>query len=107
MQNIGSHQYKLWVYIFLNKRGLFQSLVNQGQPQTAKKLDLFIVGFNQAAERFSMIDVGWAKEAADVKIKSRCSSLSLGHPAHRVETVISLFRGRNKNVPDLQDFFRR
>ncbi|KAF5373577.1 hypothetical protein D9758_000905 [Tetrapyrgos nigripes] len=68
--NYGSRQYKLWVYIFLNKGGLMQSLKQGGHPQCAKKLEQFMAGFNQAAERFSMIDVGWAKEAADAKIKT-------------------------------------
>lgn len=33
------------------------------------KFDDFIMGFNQAAERFIMLDVGSAKEAADTKIR--------------------------------------
>ncbi|KAF8974358.1 hypothetical protein BDZ97DRAFT_1911551 [Flammula alnicola] len=35
------------------------------------KFDEFIMGFNQAAERFIMLDVGSAKEAADAKIKGK------------------------------------
>jgi hypothetical protein len=33
------------------------------------KFEEFTLGFNQAAERFMMVDVGGAKEAADAKIK--------------------------------------
>lgn len=35
------------------------------------KFDDFVLGFNQAAERFIMLDVGGAKEAADTKIKGK------------------------------------
>lgn len=34
-----------------------------------QKFEDFVIGFNQAAERFLMVDVGTAKEAADAKIK--------------------------------------
>jgi len=39
------------------------------------KFDDFITGFNQAAERFIMLDVGSAKEGADAKIKGITMSL--------------------------------
>jgi hypothetical protein len=42
-----------------------------GNPMAKMKFDDFIVGFNQAAERFLMVDVGSAKEAADAKIKGK------------------------------------
>ena len=32
-----------------------------------------MIGFNQATERFMMVDVGGAKEAADAKIKGENS----------------------------------
>ena len=39
---------------------------------TAKtKFEEFTLGFNQAAERFMIVDVGGAKEAADAKIKGK------------------------------------
>ncbi|KAK7467539.1 hypothetical protein VKT23_004593 [Stygiomarasmius scandens] len=56
-QNFGTHPYTLWVYVFLNKRGLMHLLMRQGQQDSAKKLEEFVVGFNQAAHRFSMVDV--------------------------------------------------
>ena len=32
-------------------------------------LENFVHGFNQAAERFVMVDIGYGKEMADAKIK--------------------------------------
>jgi len=45
------------------------TLGRSGHPVAKAKFDDFIIGFNQAAERFLMVDVGSAKEAADAKIK--------------------------------------
>jgi len=80
--------YHLWVYVFLSKRGLAEAFRKAGVvgvvetaaaipgggkgksvTATANMLEDFMVGFNQAAERFVVIDVGGAKEAADAKIK--------------------------------------
>ncbi|THV07766.1 hypothetical protein K435DRAFT_642543, partial [Dendrothele bispora CBS 962.96] len=69
-QNFGTHPYTLWVYVFLNKRGLMHLLTRQGQQDCSRKVEEFVVGFNQAAPRFSMVDVGRAKEGADAKIKT-------------------------------------
>ncbi|KAJ3890573.1 hypothetical protein GG344DRAFT_49155, partial [Lentinula edodes] len=68
-ERYGSHQYQLWVYVFLNKKGLMETLGRLGSPQLKNNFEDFVTGFNQAAERFSMLDVGNAKEAADAKIK--------------------------------------
>ncbi|KAJ3827092.1 hypothetical protein F5880DRAFT_1504151 [Lentinula raphanica] len=68
-EQFGSHQYQLWVYVFLNKKGLMETLGRSGSPSLKNSFEDFITGFNQAAERFSMLDVGNAKEAADAKIK--------------------------------------
>ncbi|KAF9534146.1 hypothetical protein CPB83DRAFT_803828 [Crepidotus variabilis] len=67
--NYGSNPYQLRVYIFLNKRGLSETLARVGLMPGRHKFEDFIAGFNQAAERFIMLDVGSAKEAADAKIK--------------------------------------
>ena len=40
-----------------------------GLLSAKSKFEEFTLGFNQAAERFMMVDVGGAKEAADAKIK--------------------------------------
>ncbi|KAJ4472338.1 hypothetical protein J3R30DRAFT_3524594 [Lentinula aciculospora] len=68
-EQYGSHQYQLWVYVFLNKKGLMETLGRLGSPSLKNNFEDFVTGFNQAAERFSMLDVGNAKEAADAKIK--------------------------------------
>lgn len=67
-------QYQIWVYVFLNKRGLSDTFGRAGLAAAKTRFDDFILGFNQAAERFVMLDVGSAKEAADAKIKGRCCS---------------------------------
>ncbi|PPQ66755.1 hypothetical protein CVT24_008712 [Panaeolus cyanescens] len=66
----GLHQYQLWVYVFLNKRGLIDVLGRMGYPVARARLEEFMVGFNQAADHFILVDVGSAKEAADAKIKA-------------------------------------
>ncbi|PPQ77359.1 hypothetical protein CVT25_010941 [Psilocybe cyanescens] len=66
----GVNRYQLWVYIFLNRRGLVDTFGRVGLAAAKTKFDEFIMGFNQAAERFLMLDVGSAKEAADAKIKA-------------------------------------
>jgi len=66
----GTNHYQLWVYIFLNKRGLMDAFGRVGLLSAKSKFEEFTLGFNQAAERFMMVDVGGAKEAADAKIKA-------------------------------------
>ncbi|KAJ8463519.1 hypothetical protein ONZ45_g17556 [Pleurotus djamor] len=66
----GVNQYQLWVYVFLNKRGLSEAFGRYGLFTQKVKFDDFLQGFNQAAERFMMVDVGTTKEAADSKIKA-------------------------------------
>ncbi|KAF9055081.1 hypothetical protein BDZ89DRAFT_1106957 [Hymenopellis radicata] len=66
----GAHQYQIWVYIFYNKRGLVDTFGRLGYATLKTKFDDFVMGFNQAAERFLMVDVGNGKEAADAKIKA-------------------------------------
>lgn len=69
--NYGVNQYQLWVYMFLNKRGLMDTFGRAGNLLAKQKFEDFFIGFNQAAERFLMIDVGGEKEAADAKIKGK------------------------------------
>lgn len=69
--NYGANQYQLWVYVFFNKRGLTDALGRGGNLMAKQKFEDFLMGFNQAAERFLMVDVGGAKEAADAKIKGK------------------------------------
>ena len=62
-------QMHLWVHVFYNKRGLAGALGKAGHQVAMQKLEDFAHGFNRAADRFVMVDVGPGKEAADVKIK--------------------------------------
>ncbi|KAF7983963.1 hypothetical protein HWV62_18392 [Athelia sp. TMB] len=62
-------QYHLYVYVFYNKRGLVDAIGRAGHWIAKQKFDEFTFGFNQAAERFMMVDVGTGKEQADAKIK--------------------------------------
>lgn len=59
----------LAVYVFLNKHGLAAKFGRINKHDAKHKLNEFIVGFNQASERFLIADVGYAKEGADAKIK--------------------------------------
>lgn len=67
--------FQLRAYVFLNKRGLADALGRCGQPIAKNKLDDFVLGINQAAERFWVVDVGYGKEAADGKVRSESLSL--------------------------------
>jgi hypothetical protein len=77
--NYGGYQYQLWVYIFVNKRGLMDASGRAGNYMVKTRFEDFWMGFNQAAERFIMVDVGSGKEAADAKIKGRHLHISLLH----------------------------
>ncbi|KAF7309419.1 hypothetical protein MIND_00312700 [Mycena indigotica] len=68
-ENFGARMYQLWVYVFFNKQGLLNTLRRCGFAALTNKLDEFVIGFNQATERFIMVDVGSTKEAADAKLK--------------------------------------
>ncbi|KAJ6629144.1 hypothetical protein B0H10DRAFT_1904277 [Mycena sp. CBHHK59/15] len=67
LHGVGSYQ--LWVYMFYNKRGLTDTFGRVGLGSLAHNFDDFVLGFNQATERFIMVDVGSTKEAADAKLK--------------------------------------
>lgn len=67
--NYALNQFQLWVYVFYNKRGLMDAFGRAGLGASRAKFDDFAMGFNQATERFLMVDVGGGKEAADAKIK--------------------------------------
>ncbi|KAF6753138.1 hypothetical protein DFP72DRAFT_903430 [Ephemerocybe angulata] len=61
---------ELSVHVFLNKHGLATKFARIKRMDARNKLNEFVVGFNQASERFVMADVGYAKEGADAKIKA-------------------------------------
>lgn len=52
----------MFFYSFLNKKGLADSLFRAKYIADRQLLDDFLVGFNQAGERFLMVDVGPGKE---------------------------------------------
>ncbi|TFK55823.1 hypothetical protein OE88DRAFT_1731464 [Heliocybe sulcata] len=63
------HEVQLWVYIFFNKSGLLGAFQRLGFRDEGQHFEEFMIGFNQAGERFLMVDVGNAKEAADAKLR--------------------------------------
>ena len=67
--HLGPVQFKLHVYVFHNRRGLMATLKRCGHHDAAAMFDDFVVGFNQAAERFAMIDAGELKEGSDHKMR--------------------------------------
>ena len=73
----GTNSYQLFVQLFLNKQGLMDALGRAGYSVAKSNLEDFLMGFNQASERFLVVDVGSAKEAADAKIKSKVYSFIL------------------------------
>ncbi|KAG6378862.1 hypothetical protein JVT61DRAFT_13142 [Boletus reticuloceps] len=91
--DIGHEKFHLWVYLFYNKRGLLETFARVGLSSARLKFDDFIIGFNQAAERFLMVDVGGSKEAADAKIKGYILAIlpfhPLPHPKHVSPQFIS------------------
>lgn len=64
-------QFQLWVYVFYNHGGLASVLGKSGYLDAKRAFHEFVCGFNQASERFIMVDVGYGKEAADAKVKGR------------------------------------
>ncbi|KAJ6580872.1 hypothetical protein B0H19DRAFT_1112671 [Mycena capillaripes] len=67
--NYDSRPLQLWVYVFFNKRGLIDTFRRANFTALIGKFEDFVMGFNQATERFLMVDVGNTKEAADAKLK--------------------------------------
>ena len=68
--------FDLSIYVFLNKYGLLKTLLANGMLQSIErfKIDEFLTGFNQAGNRYLMVDVGAGKEVADSKLKGKAAS---------------------------------
>ena len=62
---------EIWVYVFLNKKGLRVLLQRQGRAKAMDQLDDFVIGLTEAAKTIMVVDVGQKKEAADSKVKGR------------------------------------
>lgn len=60
---------QIYIYVFLHKQGLTSTFKKYGLGEVAKNLEEFVIGFNQAAERFIVVDVGSGKEAVDSKLR--------------------------------------
>ncbi|THG95506.1 hypothetical protein EW026_g6163 [Hermanssonia centrifuga] len=69
-QYLPSDQFQLHVWLYFNKRGLSETLRRCDRRDAADGLEAFVWGFNQAAERFMMVDVGAGKEVVDAKVKA-------------------------------------
>jgi hypothetical protein len=67
---------QVWVTVFCNKSGLLDTLVGRGVC-TAEDFDTFVRAFNQASPWFSIVDVGYGKEAADAKIRGQQAHILL------------------------------
>lgn len=80
LKNYSLDQFQLWTYIFYNKRGLLEAIGRAGLYQAKAKLDDFMIGFNQAAGRFLMVDVGSGKEIADSRVKGAFDPASVPKP---------------------------
>jgi hypothetical protein len=62
---LDASQFKLWIYCFLNRRGILGPL-----DVSEAVFDDFISGFNQAGGEFTfLVDIGYGKEAADARIR--------------------------------------
>ena len=59
------------ISVYFHKQGV-QSKVCPGRC-TIQQFESFIVGFNQASEFISVVDVGSGKEAADAKVRGKVS----------------------------------
>jgi hypothetical protein len=70
----GSPGYKLWIFCFLNRRGLVAPL---GIAEAS--LNKFISGFNGAGAHCFAVDIGQGKELADNRIRGSYESISLPH----------------------------
>lgn len=54
--------------ICMNVSGV-ASLLKRGNVCSVKDFHQFVIGFNQATPLFTIVDVGYGKEAADAKLK--------------------------------------
>lgn len=83
-----------------------EALGRAGLYQAKAKLDDFMIGFNQAAPRFSFLDVGSGKEVADAKVKGGKFPFSLlRHSAHIVCSWHSSSRGLYTPASNVQTNF--
>ena len=66
------------VYLFFNKRGLIDDLLastDDHRQDAVDNLDEFIIGFNEAGERFLMLDVGNGTDSVIAKVKGKSHTI--------------------------------
>ena len=99
-QNGGRIQ--LWVYVFLNMKGLRQTLV-ASHVCNQDAFEAFVAGFNQANPRFTINDVHAGKEAADVKIKGKILNHKLSYRIlfYFVYRIPLVLRSLHSHIQDL------
>ena len=70
------YPFPLWVYVFYDKNCLAKVLSKTGKPTKSSrtKLEEFVVGFNQACERFVMVDVASDEDAVASKVEGNIRS---------------------------------
>ncbi|KAH6913435.1 hypothetical protein BKA70DRAFT_721530 [Coprinopsis sp. MPI-PUGE-AT-0042] len=83
---------EIWVYVFLNKKGLKALFQRHNRPVASYELDDFVIGMNEAAKTIMVVDVGQKKEAADSKIK-----VLLDSEVRSLETRKVFFAGSHDN----------
>ena len=67
-EDIG-RQDQVYVTMYLNRAGLAELLHSNGVIQHTADFDEFIIGFNQSAPLFSIVDVGHEKNATAAKVE--------------------------------------
>ena len=65
----GLNKIQLSIYVFLDRKGLVEAFKAMHPRVLKEDFDEFIIGFNQSANRFLMVDVGDGKKAAVAKMK--------------------------------------
>jgi hypothetical protein len=95
----------IWLYIFLNKKGLKALFQRHNRPMAMDALEDFIIGMNEAAKTIMVVDVGQKKEAADSKIKGAHSRDTF--TAVVISIRYSSFRKRGALSGDPQSVFCR
>lgn len=78
--SLSSSSYELFIYCFLHKKGLVETLAKAGYADASEHFDEFVAGFNQAGHRFLMVDVGYGKENADSKLRGKNTLFDLLSP---------------------------
>ena len=88
--SLSSSTYELFIYCFLHKKGLVETLAKAGYADASEQFDEFVTGFNQAGHRFLMVDVGSGKENADSKLRGRSLAVTCPRVSHLTRRIVFL-----------------